>query len=553
MLDDPSKLAPAEETLAEALKSQVRSTSFWSTVAAIVGVVAVVAGGILYLSIEDIEGFSLTVLIIGAALLFGSLVLSPRGVAIFLVGRQARYGTNILIMAVAFFAIIVLVNFLFFRNFQRFDVTATRFFTLAPQTAQILSNLEVPVRANAFFVEGDIRRQQVEDILNEFARNSNNFEYRFVDPELRRAIALNYNVTQFPAIVIENLEVGTFQQVFPATEQQLVTGVLVVTGVERKKVYILTGHKERSATRDVATGDIEAIGFDLALEGLLRDNYAVQALNLLQVRSVPPDAAAVIVAGPEQDLDPEEYAALDGYLTAGGRMVVLLDPNSPPSFRDLLSEWGIRVSVETLADAGSSIAGRLLTPLLQRANGQYVSTELSGVGITSQIDVTFFPDATAIGATLPAEDIPPHTRFVPLALTTQASWLETDVDNPRPDPSVDIPGPYAVASVVEACAKIGDPPIRCLSSMPLTKLVAFGDSDFVSNEFFTSRDNADFFLNSVNYVTDDVDLISVRPKIFPVRELVLTSNERDFIQWSSWFLPPALLVLLGAWVWWRRR
>ena len=103
-------------------------------------------------------------------------------------------------------------------------------------------------------------------------------------------------------------------------------------------------------------------------------------------------------------------------------------------FRDLLSEWGIRVGVETLADAGSSIAGRLLTPLVQRANGQYVSTELSGVGITSQIDVTFFPDATAVGATLPAEDIPPHTRFVPLALTTQASWLETDVDNPRPDP-----------------------------------------------------------------------------------------------------------------------
>ena len=553
MLDDPSKLAPAEETLAEALKSQVRSTSFWSTVAAIVGVVAVVAGGILYLSIEDIEGFSLTVLIIGAALLFGSLVLSPRGVAIFLVGRQARYGTNILIMAVAFFAIIVLVNFLFFRNFQRFDVTATRFSPLRPRRRRYSATLRYPLGRMRSLWRATYAANRSRTSSTSLPRNSNNFEYRFVDPELRRAIALNYNVTQFPAIVIENLEVGTFQQVFPATEQQLVTGVLVVTGVERKKVYILTGHKERSATRDVATGDIEAIGFDLALEGLLRDNYAVQALNLLQVRSVPPDAAAVIVAGPEQDLDPEEYAALDGYLTAGGRMVVLLDPNSPPSFRDLLSEWGIRVSVETLADAGSSIAGRLLTPLLQRANGQYVSTELSGVGITSQIDVTFFPDATAIGATLPAEDIPPHTRFVPLALTTQASWLETDVDNPRPDPSVDIPGPYAVASVVEACAKIGDPPIRCLSSMPLTKLVAFGDSDFVSNEFFTSRDNADFFLNSVNYVTDDVDLISVRPKIFPVRELVLTSNERDFIQWSSWFLPPALLVLLGAWVWWRRR
>ena len=89
--------------------------------------------------------------------------------------------------------------------------------------------------------------------------------------------------------------------------------------------------------------------------------------------------------------------------------------------------------------------------------------------------------------------------------------------------------------------------------MPLTKIVAFGDSDFVSNEFYTSRDNSDFFLNSVNFLTDDYDLISIRPKVFPVRELVLTANQRDFIQWSSWFLPPTLLLVIAALIWWRRR
>ena len=161
MRDAGMEPAPAEETLIEALRSQVKSTAFWSTVAAIVGVIALVAGGILFLSIEDIQNFSLSVVIIGAVLLFGALGLSPRGVAIFLVGRQARFGTNVLIMTLAFLLIVVLINFLFFRNFQRFDVTYTRFFSLAPQTVQILDDLEVPIRANAFFVDGDIRRARV--------------------------------------------------------------------------------------------------------------------------------------------------------------------------------------------------------------------------------------------------------------------------------------------------------------------------------------------------------------------------------------------------------
>jgi ABC-type uncharacterized transport system involved in gliding motility auxiliary subunit len=541
-----------DESFSSALAGQVRSTSFWSLVAAVVGVVAVVAGGILFLSIQELENFSLSVLIVGAVLLFVALVFSPRGVAIFLVGRQARFGTNVLIMSVAFFVIAILVNFLLFRNPNRFDVTITRYFSLAPQTVNVLQNLEAPIRANAFYIGEDERRVEAEDILNEFERNSSDFEFRFEDPELNRTVALRYGITDYPTIVIENLESGALQTVFPPNEQQLLTGILIVTGVQQKKLYILTGHKERSNTRDQNTGQIESEGFDLALEGLSRDNYRVQALNLLQVREVPNDAAGVVVAGPSQDLDEAERDALDRYLSRGGRMAFLLDPNNPASIAEMLADWGFKINTQSIADAGSAVAGQMLTPLVQRANGQYVPTGISGVPITSQIDVTFFPGVTAIEATMLPEDIPPQLKFLPLAVTTNASWLEAQPDNPIPDPGVDRPGPFAIAAIVEACAKINAAPISC-AGLPLTKIVVFGDSDFVKNQFFTSRDNADLFLNSINYLTDDYQLISIRPKVFPTREMTLTTNQRNFIQWSSWFLPPALMVLLGGVVWWRRR
>ena len=88
---------------------------------------------------------------------------------------------------------------------------------------------------------------------------------------------------------------------------------------------------------------------------------------------------------------------------------------------------------------------------------------------------------------------------------------------------------------------------------PELKLIVFGDSDFARNKYFFSSDNADLLLNSVNWLAEDYDLISIRPKLIPLRVLVLNKRQREFVKWSSWFLPPAIMLLAGGFVWWRRR
>jgi len=105
--------------------------------------------------------------------------------------------------------------------------------------------------------------------------------------------------------------------------------------------------------------------------------------------------------------------------------------------------------------------------------------------------------------------------------------------------------------VIRASATLDGQPVR--SDTKLAKLIVFADSDFARNGFFFSSDNADFFLNSVNWLADDTDLISIRPKLVPFRELVVNRRERDFIKWSSWFVPPAIMLILSTIVWWRRR
>ena len=81
----------------------------------------------------------------------------------------------------------------------------------------------------------------------------------------------------------------------------------------------------------------------------------------------------------------------------------------------------------------------------------------------------------------------------------------------------------------------------------------FADSDFASNRFFSSFANGDIFLNAVNWLAGDVDLISVRPKLREPRFLIVTQGEWNFIRWSSLLILPLLVGLAGAVVWWQRR
>lgn len=537
------------------LLESLKSTGFWSAIGAVVGVIATVAGIVVFLTVDELRNFAVSVLIIGLVLLFIALVLSPRAIAVFMAGRQGRYGANIAVMTLAFFVIMILINFLLFRSPTRVDVTATRVFSLSQQTVQVLETLDKPVRANAFFVPTDTRtafdQQQAEDLLNEFSRRSSNFAYRFIDPELNRSVAVQYDVRDYPVVVFEDLETEAQQSIFTLTEQDFVTGILVATGVQQKRVYFLTGHQEAAFTRDPATGETDEEGLDFALQGMQRDNYEIRSLNLKQDDQVPEDAAILIIAGPKRDLDSDEMDAIMGYLIRGGKMVILLDPDAPDSYRQLLAEWGLLIGKDPIADLISNVAGEAKSPMAQKSNAQFVSSGLTGVPIVDQLNVVFFTDATAVQPIIPMEDIPPYMTYGSLTHTTPASWLETHPEEVNYDPGDDLQGPFDVGAVIQAGGTLTGQPV--IADDTVAKIVVFGDSDFAKNKFFFSSDNADLLLNSVNWLAEDYELISIRPKLIPFRELVVNQRERDFIKWSSWFVPPVIMLILAIFVWWRRR
>ena len=147
----------------------------------------------------------------------------------------------------------------------------------------------------------------------------------------------------------------------------------------------------------------------------------------------------------------------------------------------------------------------------------------------------------------------PYVRLELVATSTLNSWAETDVENIGFQVDEDQGGPHPVVVAVEAVAEIGGSPRRQNDQLITTQMVLIGDTDFASNAYFGSARNGDLFVNSVNYLAEDYELITLRPKQVAFRELVLTESERNFVRWSGWLLMPILIALAGILAWWRRR
>jgi len=559
------------------------------------GAIALVGATVVYLWAPDLRTFTGPVLYLGLALLALAAIGSFRAVIGTITGRRGRYGANTLIMIMLFLALTTLLYLILAIQEFRFDTTATKQFTLAKQTVTALTELDEEIEAIAFFVPTDQLQQQsryqAETLLYEFSQTSDKFTFRLVDPELDPSTARRYGVTDFGTIVLANKDTGKSHQILtpPVTEQDFTSGLFVVTGEMQKVVYFLIGHGERIPS-DITSE--QSIG--LAARGIISDNYRVDTLNLFKEGKVPDDAAVVIAAGPSRGFltrGTNEEALLKEYLEKGGNMLVLADPDIPRDWRRLLHPWGIALMSTVpipeeidntdnlwnrsaarafpapgmIVDQGSSVTGSPRTPILEPTSYNRNTQEFGNtyprenpVTITSNLDVTFYPNAVGVTSSLPPEFIPPSMKVIPLAVTSFESWITVREDDDDFDPTFDRLGPVSVAVAVESYGPIpgeldADNHLRVIpiSETP-TRLVVFGDVDFASNRWFDAFSNRDFLLNSVNWLTGDYDLISIRPKTTVFRELVTNKEEFQFIRYSSLFLLPATILILGTVVWWRR-
>ena len=378
-------------------------------------------------------------------------------------------------------------------------------------------------------------------------------------------VATALGVTRFPALAIDGVESrrteivvggnpGDGPDVF--TEQQVVTGLLVINQIAQKMVAFITGHSERDVTDPVGS-----TGLGLAGAALGRENYIVlvetlQELGTRMTLGDPQQIPAVIVfAGPVQELLPIDQQALLTYARSGGSILFMFEPDeTPDTFKQFLSRYAVSIGDGEAADIASFVAPSPRFIQVKKSNAQ-----LPPHPVTEGFEVLYLPGSTHFAWAIDPQSVPLADEVTPLirqsilASTTLSSWAETDPDSLDFNFETEIAGPLPIAVAVEAVGELSGGVYRDDDGFISLNMVLIGDTDFASNNYFGSANNADLFVNSVNFLAKDFELISIRAKTDTNRQLFLTRNERDFVRWSGWLLMPTLISLFGFWTWWRRR
>ena len=466
-------------------------------------------------------------------------------------GRQARFGTLAAASILVVLGILIAINYLSTRHNKRWDLTAAHQFSLSDQTKKVLADLKEPVKIRVFARSDEFERYR--DRLDEYTYQSKQVSVEYIDPEKRPGLAQQLGVTALGTIVFEYK--GRNEKVNSEAEQEVTNALIKVIQGRQPKVYFTQGHGEKD------TAGAQPGGYNSIVAGLTSGNFVVDKVVLAQAGAVPADAEVLIIAGPKTDFLGPEIDAVKAYLAKGGKLLVMLDPvlkadqPQPAGLQALLKDWGIDAGNDVILDVSGM--GRLIGT----DESVPVAASYPPHPITEDFRLlTAYPLARSMS---PVDGgVNGHTaqRIVE---TSSRSWAETNLKSlsggqPAKQDEGDKPGPVALASAVSAAATAAPPPAtppkEGTAPKPAeTRVVAFGDSDFASNGALGVAGNRDLFLNTVNWLAQQENLIAIRPRDPEDRRITLTADQERRIFYLTVLIVPGLVLLAGVQTWWRRR
>jgi len=475
-----------------------------------------------------------------------------RDVATAMSKKQTRLSTIALTGVLIVLGLLVAVNYLASRRNHRWDLTANQQFSLSPQTRQILEKLDAPVSMLVFDRAEQFDRFR--DRLKEYQYVSNKVSVEYLDPD-KQPVRANQNQVQSYGTVVLGYK-GRTERVISSDEQALTNGLIkLVTGSERK-VYFLQGHGEKETT------DSERKGYSALASSLGSENFKVETLTLAQQQSVPADATVVVIAGPKTDLFEPEVSALRAYLSKGGKLLVLVDPPEKADAQPfthltaLVKEWGIDIGNNVVVDVSG--IGRLFgadefTPIAAPPYPTHPITDRFGL-------ITAFRLARSVTSATAPTGGKTAQSFIQ---TSPNSWAETDLSALFTGKAVennkdrDIQGPVSLgATVTEEIKDANAAPAKKNSDESKkveARLAVIGDSDFVSNSLLGVQGNRDLFLNTLNWLAQQENLISIRPKDPDDRRITMTADQQQWIWLLTLVIVPAAIFGAGIFNWSRRR
>ncbi len=448
--------------------------------------------------------------------------------------RQARYGATATLYTIVVIAVLILINWL--AQMPRFnktvDTTSNKRYTLSQETQKLVKGLKTD--ATITYIDKSSNFDQAKGILDRYKNLSPKIHIQYIDYEKQPGVAREFGLRSPGTAYVE---IGPRREEAKALTEEGITGAFLKDLKGVRKVCFVSGSGERSLT------DTQETGLSAFKTLLQRDNYEADPVTLLDKTAVPSDCNVLVVAGPQANYTPNEVTAVKNYVEGGGRALILLDPPldfgrehiAPnPALVDLLKNWGVTENNDLVLEQNP--IGQLFNigpeiPLITNYEAQPIVNDLkeaTGLPITRSLDVKN-GDKTTVDK---------------LFSTTNQAVATTHLDSPDFESHTDKKGPFVLGAAINY--NTGKPNSS-------GRVVVIGTSSFLDNGTIGFQGNRDLALNTINWLSSDEDLISIRPKQPEDRRLNVNQHQMSVFLYCDIIILPLLIIAWGVGIFLKRR
>ncbi|MGA2273505.1 MAG: GldG family protein [Bryobacteraceae bacterium] len=468
--------------------------------------------------------------------------------------RQTKYGAYITVYTLVVLAILAGVNFLANRYDQSYDATKNKQYSLSDQTIKIVKGLKSDVRMIYFGESGSFPNAR--DLLDRYSSLSTRLHVQYIDPNKKPTLAKAAGFRSDSPVVVEN---GPRQEGAKSLTEEEVTGALIrALKSGERNVCFMTGAGEHSID------DQDRDGFSVLKALLERDNYKSREVSLKPAAApdagkkveigqaaaaapveVPKDCTVLVSGGPTADYPAPVVAALKSYVEDGGRAMFMFDnvlrigrsePAAPnDELATLLASWGVTVDKDLVLDLGG--LGQIF------GFGPEIPVVLQYESHPITQPLTRIPTAFPLSRSLDIKS-ESKTSVSKLVATSEDSLATSEIGpGGAVDPKKGKKGPLTLMAV------------GTYSGTKQGRFVVTGTSLWAVNSLAGSRQlgDRDLFVNAINWLASDEDLISIRPKTPEDQQLNLGGQRLAMLFWLSIFIFPLTVVAFGLATWWKRR
>lgn len=498
--------------------------------------------------------------------------------------RRVQIGVNVIVQIALILFLALMVNYLGFEHYRRWDLSRDKKYALSDKTKRFLESMKGKARITVFFAANHPIASDVQMLLTEYQyAGKGKLDVENIDPErnLSRAKELfeKYKVVSDESLLIvdydgrnktvkasEMAEVdqgnpmfGEGPKVAAFKGEQAITAALIdlVEGKKNAIGYVL-GHKEPPIAEAPPPSPLmrpqqQPAGSPISVlrTFIENENIKFQELNLFDVPAIPAEIKTIFIDAPQYDFSDREMKLLREFWEKQGRILLLIDPAAKtPKLTAFLNELGVRVNDDRLMAMVKTgiqevarvrdVIGRFLpdTPITKRL---------------ADVRAAFLGGTCSL--TLDQQRVQPaNIKLQALIQAEKGYWAESDYNSTdeaklQADAARGAAAPLTMAASIEKGGS-ADERVQTNSS----RMVVVTNATFVQDNALTQDQQAlDFISGSVNWLLSREQLIGIAPKVPKTLTFTLDDKAMSNLRWIILVLLPLIPAAIGSAVWWQRR